>query len=283
MFWIANPINLPYMELMWGAPLLYRENGFWPGQPVPKDIPVIIKEAQRNGTVRAEDQWADLYIEYCRYLADISKGRFAVGQSVLRGPSDILLTLRGSEQGVLDYYDRGDEVHALFESYTDSFCALMDRMFSVLDPLEGGYCIAAMDQLWAPGRFVRLQEDAYSLLNPDIYREFLLPYNRRICKTFDYTVFHLHSAFTELLDDLLTIEELRAVQVTVDSKGPKLSDLTEPLLKIQNAGKKLVLRGEFSGKDLNFLSCLLNPSGVFITTMIETKEGKTNENQKKAV
>jgi hypothetical protein len=169
-FWIANPINPPYMELMWGAPLLYRENGFWPGKPLLKPIPAIIEEAEKSGAVRAKDQWAELYIDYCGYA-----------------------------------------------------------------------------------------------------------------KFFDYGMFHLHSAYTGLLDDILTIEELSAVQVTIDFMGPEITSLTEELQKIQYAGKKMILRGNFSKEDLSFLSSLLNPAGAIITTIIEPKEGKKNEDQKKAV
>jgi hypothetical protein len=77
------------------------------------------------------------------------------------------------------------------------------------------------------------------------YRRWDVSRQRQIAREFDYSVFHLHSGCLHVLDALLEILELDAVEVSLDPwpSGPHPGDTIPALARIQAAGKAIVVHG----------------------------------------
>jgi hypothetical protein len=262
---IVNPLNIPWMEAFCGKAVYYSGDGFWPGKRVAASLQAVNKELENRIADISNNAWVNLYLDYIRQLAVLAEGRFLIGQSVLRGSTDILLALRGSTDGILDYIDNPAEVRRFMSLYTDFFILILKEQFRWQDWEKAGSSIGEMDQVWSPGRCIRIQEDAFSLLNPELFREFVLPGIRKICGSFDYIMFHTHSGFLDLLPDLMKVEELTAIQITVDTMGPSLEELVPKLSSVQAGGKCLILRGEFDQAQLDFIGREISPCGLYLT------------------
>jgi hypothetical protein len=115
---------------------------------------------------------------------------------------------------------------------------------------------------------VRYEEDATILFSPKLYREFFQGCDRRIAASFDYALIHTHSATHKLINDLLSINELPAIQVILDPTGPTIKEMVPLLQKIQAAGKALLITHELTDDHLNTLLGELSPRGLAVERMI---------------
>ena len=110
-----------------------------------------------------------------------------------------------------------------------------------------------------------------ALLSPTLYREFVHPKDCAIASAADYSLFHLHSSGLHLLDILLENEGIDIVQVSKD-EGVALEPIIPSLLKIQESGKCLLLKGRLNRKDLQVLEKTLDFRGLCIQAVVLNPE-----------
>ncbi len=130
--------------------------------------------------------------------------------------------------------------------------------------------------IWAPGSVVRLQCDYSAMLSLTDYRRWDVPRQRRIAREFDHSVFHLHSGCLHVLDGLLEIPELDAVEVSLDPwpSGPHPVDTIPALARIQAAGKAVVVHGgPMSVEDFEQMRSSLSPIGLALDVGIGEEAG----------
>jgi hypothetical protein len=116
--------------------------------------------------------------------------------------------------------------------------------------------------LWAPGTVIRTQSDSASQISPRMYSEQILPHDRTLFSSFDYSIIDLHSAGTlHLHPVLIEVEELDALSVTLDpyDNAPTLDELIPVFCRILEA-KSLSVYGEMTLAQLDQLKQAL-PSG----------------------
>ena len=159
------------------------------------------------------------------------------------------MALRGSSQVIYDLYDHPEEVHRLIDKLTAIFLMVINKMAEVTGPFHGGYFIEQF-ALWAPGRLIRLQEDASALYSPELFREFLQGPNRTLAGSAPYSLIHLHSSSLFLLEDILAIDELTVIQINKDVGGMPVPQMMPYLKMVQDAGKCLIIRGCLDHEDL---------------------------------
>jgi len=141
----------------------------------------------------------------------------------------------------------------------------------LLPKFENGYsCIYG---IWAPKPICRTQADYSVLISPEIYEKNFLPCDLKIIKTFEYTVFHLHSANIHIAEKLLEIPELKAIQISIDYPAKAFSPSIEKLLpifkKIQEK-KPLIVTGPVTKRELQLIRRELSPHGLALSLHILT-------------
>ena len=240
----AEPFTgIPWMEAMLGC-AVYGSVGALLTEPCMSTV-----EQLQGIRLDADDPWLGKYLEFTRKLVTVSAGRFPVGQPIMRGPSDIVGALVGQSTMVLLMADFPDQMRSVFQKVAEIFLDVIRRQQREVPAYHGGASIGFY-HLWTPGKCIWFQEDLSALLSPDYYSRFLKGADELICHDHDYTVVHLHPSSFFLLDQLLGIGGLSAIEVNKDIGGPSVERMIPVLARIQQE-KNLVVWGELSQQDVD--------------------------------
>lgn len=248
------PYDLCWAEAIVGCPIRWKSGHVW-SEPIPESPNHL-----ENLIVSPANPWLLKLLEVTRELVRRAQGRYPVCQPLLRGPIDILSAAAGDEPSLWAMVDEPRRFRKWLDACTDAFLTVAQSWLKASAPFHGG---AIEYGLFATGSVVRTQADNAALLSPRAYREFLLPCDKRLCQCFDYPLIHTHSGGLHImLDALLELDRLRAIQVSLDyPAGPSVAQLL-PLLKQANAEKPLIITGGLSQAELDLLLETLSPSGL---------------------
>ena len=190
-----------------------------------------------------ENQWVRRIKDI--YRAGIRKwGNMVVlGMPDLGGVLDVAATFRGTENLLLDLYDDPDEVLRLcaeievawYEAYADFSSILRDA----------GIGFSYWSSIYSDEPSYILQCDFAYMISPEMFRKFVMPTLRRDCKKITNTIYHL-DGIGQLahLDDLLTIDELNAVQWIYGDGQLSGRHWMDVYKKIDRAGKRFQMIGD---------------------------------------
>lgn len=234
----VEPFGLCWLEGRAGASVRIAAGTVWAEPP-------------RPGVFRVEDvrarfgentPWLEALRTYYSKLAAAASGRAIVASTLLRGPLDIAAALVGSTELALLLHDEPGRVGELLDVAAAGFVQTAGFVRELVPPVAGGW---AAFGIWAPGSVVRLQCDYSAMLSLGDYRRWDVPRQRRIAGEFDYSILHLHSGCLHVLDGLLDMPELAAVEICLDPwpSGPHPGDTIPALARIQAAGKAVVVHG----------------------------------------
>ena len=256
-FWTAEPFpGVPWIEAMLGC-------GVRGGGDSIVSVPWMSSLDDLDKLVlRPDDPWLLKYLEFTEKLAAAGRGRFPVGQPILRGPSDIAGAVLGATEMVMAFMDEPEKMRELTLRAGMALAQLLEAQAKLIPPFHGGSVLGNY-HVFCPGRCAWYQEDAAALLSPEIYREFLVEPERLICESYDQTAIHLHPTSFFLIDDLLANTWLKAIQINKDAGGPGIEE-TIPLFRRILAAKSLIIRGLIDMDDLKCLRAHLPPNGIFI-------------------
>jgi len=232
--------------------------GMWPDDWWARDMKVEIQE-----------EWLDLLVEMTKYCVDKFYGPFVVTQtSIMRGMMDIMAALVGDKNVIVGMYKHPKETHKLMERLTDIAIKVMKSQNAVIPSFRGGH--VNQFGVWAPGTITRHQEDEVAYISPKFYKEFVQPYDRKLCQAFDYTTIHFHSAHYIHVDAVTDIKELGALQISLEPPpyGPTLSEWI-PILNRVIRKKPLVLNGSLTREQINMLLEELPPQGLYLQALTQ--------------
>ncbi|MHB1356071.1 MAG: hypothetical protein ACYCZF_08875 [Anaerolineae bacterium] len=207
--------------------------------------------------------WLELLQRLTNLLVARSGGQYAVAHTLMRGPSDLAEAALGAELMCLSQYDHPTELTAFLESVTTRFLDIWRAQWQLTPPIEGGYVNPF--GIWAPGTVVRTQCDASALLSPAQYRDWYLPYDKRISEAADYAVIHLHSGSLHTVESLLPLDKPQAIQVSLDPQpsGPPLERLLPIFGRILQV-KSLIVDGVLNAGQVQQLLEALPANGLCI-------------------
>lgn len=260
----AGPCEaVPWLEAMLGARLRILDESV-----LALDLD-LSWEGLEALTLDQKSPWFQKYLEFIRVLVAASNGRYPISHvPSIVGPSDIVATLRGHSNMILDFYDAPEKLVQLFYRIESLLGEIREAQWSVTPLFQGGYFDATY-QLWAPGPLVRMQEDALGLFSPKVYRRLLRPVDREWARRTPYTIMHNHSTSMFVLDDILEVEEITALQVNRDVEGPALERMIPFYRMIQDADRSLMVRGSFTARELDQMLESLTPAGLYLYIIIE--------------
>jgi hypothetical protein len=191
-----------------------------------------------------------------------------VEQLHLRGVVDMLAASLGETSLCTLLLDQPRQIRALAGRYTDLLLAVARQGIELRGPWRGGYLCRW--GVYAPGPLHDYQADASTILSPQLYEDVLMDFDREVLAAFPYTLIHLHAAGLHMVDPLLRIRELGAVQINLDretgvwNKGRVLA-LSR---RIQNAGKGLIICGDLSEEDFQEFAGTLEAEGLILDCRI---------------
>ena len=210
--------------------------------------------------VTSDNLWLNRLLEITHLLVERAGERYPVCQPLLRGPIDIASAALGDEPICWAMADEPVQFKALLEVCTDVFITVAKAWCAASPPFQNGYCEYG---IWAPGTVVRTQCDNAALLSPQTYRDFLLPCDEQICAAFDYPLIHTHSGVLHIVvDALLELERLRAIQVSLDYPAQPPVTTLLPIFQKINKEKPLIITGALTEEELNLLLNTLSPRGL---------------------
>ena len=252
----ATPFpGLPWMEAMLGCEVSSTGSSFI-AHPVEQPLETL----RLTRLVRPE--WFDKYLEFTDMLRELSRDRFAVGQPILRGPTDIVGTMLGQAELVYALHDHPERVIALFEQAADCFLEVIRAQKTHLTPFHGG-CALGFYDVWCPDDCLWFQDDLTALLSPRLYADALAATHARLARSAAYTMMHLHPASFYVVDALLEVEALNAIQINKDVGGPSVEAML-PVLRTVQQRKNLVFWGDITPAELDWLADRLPPAGVYL-------------------
>jgi DNA-binding FadR family transcriptional regulator len=266
-FWTGEPYTgIPWMEAILGCAI-------HAGRDSMTSRPWLSSTTEALDKVRFDPQnpWLAKYLEFTAALVKQSRGRFPVGMPIMRGSTDMLGALLGRQEMVMALVDSDpQEMKRLIERVTQAFISVIEAQRRLIPPFYGGQALGSY-HIWAPGKAICFQDDLSAILSPGLYRQFFLDSARLILAGHEYTAVHLHPNSFFILDDLLSIENLKAVQVNKDIHGPGLSEMLPVLVKIMQT-HSLILLGDLTVADLEVVRKNLPCQGLVLNVVAPTKE-----------
>jgi len=259
----AMPLaSIPWMEAILGCPVISSGSHF--------SCEKILENAESFSKVNInnDNPWIKKYLEFIEVYSNSFSGKYPVAQSVLRGPSDLVSALMGVESASLALLMQPEAMHSLLDYVSTQLEQFLKLQLLSLPKFQDGYVIGQYE-IWAPEPVIRIQEDSSVIFSPELYEEFLKPIDERIASVSDYTLIHLHSPSLVLIDKFLEVSQIRAFQVTKDQGGVKLEDMIPGLIKIQKAGKPLILKGQFDKNDFDLINRTISTSGFCIQPVVK--------------
>lgn len=162
--------------------------------------------------------------------------RIQISISDIGGNMDILASLRGTHELLMDAVEQPGEVARCRRDVTRMWLEVFDELYALIKPHCAG-CVP-WAPTWAPGPTYMLQSDFSYMISPKMFREFVLPDLKACCDRLEYSFYHL-DGIGELphLDDLLSIPNLHGIQWIPGAGKPSPSEWPEVLDRIRSAGK----------------------------------------------
>ncbi len=264
--WSASAFwGIPWLEAALGCPIAAdHATG-----SIRADRPPGFSGPQGVPAFDASAPWMQKAVEFLGRLAERSGGRWPIGTTRMRGVADLLSTLYGPSEFVFAMIDTPDEVREVCRRLTDFWIAFgrlqLDRI-----PLFRGGVGSFYYNLWAPAGTVWHQEDAAALLSAELYDAFIREHDLRIAESFDGCIMHQHPTAFVPTDFYLEMP-FTALELHIDEGGPTAEALYETHRKIL-ARKPLVIWGNLSRADLEWVFTKLPPGGLAVMTVVAGPE-----------
>jgi hypothetical protein len=216
--------------------------------------------------------WMNTLLRFTRELVRHSAGRFPVCPPLLRGPGDTTAAMLGEMAYVTGFFDPPATMHELLRLCARTRLAVIERLHAAIPSWRGIHAAGGYPSMvWSRRTIAYHQEDSAAVLNPSIFREFILPALRIGRCAAEVNFIHLHSACLYPVDVLLEDDTFDVLQINVDHRGmgPPVCKLIETFKKIQAAGRPLLLWGEFSPEEWELVQRELSPVGLSLQPIVQ--------------
>jgi hypothetical protein len=219
--------------------------------------------------VSPANPWYRKYLEFLAELARLSAGRFPLGQPILRGVTDTLGALVGQEEMACALLTHPAKVRTAFGEIVQLQRRLIEDAYRIIPPFHGGYSIGFY-YLWAPAKVIWFQEDLAAILSPRHFDQYLRQTASEMCRGYEYTLVHLHPSAFVHLGGILSVPQIKAVQINKDDVGPGVADMLAECRRVLAADKRLVLLGSLDEADLDAIAENLPPQGIALHIFTDT-------------
>ena len=189
-----------------------------------------------QGRYNTYNDWYRFAYGITREAVDRWKDQVLVGVTDLGGNLDILASLRGTQQLLVDCIENPQGVTRCVNQITDLWLQYYRDFVNLTDQAgRGNTCWA---HLWAPGHYYMLQCDFSYMISPRMFEQFVLPDLAACCEELDYAFYHLDGkGEIPHLKHLLSLDRLRGIQWVPGDGAPPQEEWLDLLKQIRDAGK----------------------------------------------
>jgi len=187
-----------------GAELEGREDTIWIREKEGFDGQIIFDESNK---------WWQLHKDLLSACKEKSHGNYMVGCPDLVEGLDVLASLKGSDNVLMDLIMDPDNTLQQLQEINDVYFNVFNEIYDIINVNgEMAFCYFS---LWAPGKVSKLQVDLSIMISEEDFRTFCLPFLREQTEKIDYTLYHLDGVDAiRHLDAVLELKKLNAVQWT---------------------------------------------------------------------
>jgi hypothetical protein len=216
--------------------------------------------------------WYQKAREITQRSTALAAGHHYVTLWALEGITDILSSLYGTEQFLVDLIEKPQEVARAAERVKRIWIELFHE-FSAIIRQCGNYGGIGWAGIWAPGTTFPLQEDISYMLSNAMYRRFCLPHLLDFIDAMEYAFYHLDGiGAIKHLDTLLAIPKLKVIQWVPGAGKERLSDWYELIRKILSAGKSVQVYAK--ADEVDDLVRNVGARGLLITVEASEEQAK---------
>ena len=213
-------------------------------------------------TYDASNFWWRWVVETTQAAINRWGDQITVATTDLGGNLDILASLRGTQNLLMDLYDAPDEVERAVTKITQLWLRYHDELYEIIHAVDNG--TTSWAPMWSPGRYYMLQSDFCYMISPDMFERFVLPDLEACCNHLDHAFYHLDGkGQIPHLDMMLGIENLLGIQWIPGDGAPPPEQWLPLLKRIRDAGKlcqvyvsaegALKIARELGGKGFTFM------------------------------
>jgi len=187
-----------------GANLEGREDTIW-----------IREDAGFDGNISLDknNKWYRLHLDLLKACKEKAKGNYRIGCPDLVEGLDVLASLKGSDNVLLDMICEPDKTLEQLQAINDFYFEVFDEIYDIIN--ENGEMAFCYFSIWGPGKVSKLQCDISTMISEEDFRTFAFPFLQEQCNRLDYTLYHLDGVDAiRHLDAVLELENLNAVQWT---------------------------------------------------------------------
>ncbi len=160
----------------------------------------------------------------------------SLGFTDLGGNLDILASLRGTQDLLMDMHDAPEEIDRLLPEIT---AAWLEYYKLLADEIaQGGRGFSCWGPCWFPKPGYFLQSDFSYMISPRAFERYVMPDLARCCAALDYPFYHLDgTGALKHLDQLCDLASLRGIQWQPGDGQPLADKWPDVLRRIRAAGK----------------------------------------------
>ena len=215
-----------------------------------------------------DNPWIQKAVEFLEKMIE-RKRPWPIGTTRMRGITDLLSALYGSENFLFAMMEKPSEIKEVCQKLTDIWIKFGKLQLKYIPEFYGGIGSFYYNS-WAPKGTIWLQEDAAALLSPELYSEFIKPFDLQIVDRFDSSIIHLHSTGFIPLDNYVKMG-FKAIELHIDQGGPSAEQLYEKHLKIMEHNS-LIIWGDISEEDMDWIFDKLPSAGLAINVVVKDPE-----------
>ncbi|MBI4581294.1 MAG: hypothetical protein HY718_16445 [Planctomycetes bacterium] len=253
--------GIPWLEVALGCPVKADHST----GSIHAELPPSFRGPDDVPEFDARSPWMLKAVEFLERMAHRSAGRWPIGTTRMRGISDLLSALYGGTDFIMAMLDRPDDVKRVCERLTEFWIAFGKLQLRHIPPFYGGLG-SFYYNMWAPPGTIWHQEDAAALLSPQLYDEFIRPWDERIVASFDGCIMHQHPTRFVPTDFYLKMG-FTALELHVDKGGPSAEALYPQHRKIMER-VPLLIWGDLPRADLDWIFGNLPTAGLAVLALV---------------
>lgn len=189
-----------------------------------------------------QNEYWQCMIEFHKRAEKYYEGKCLIDNIDLHSNIDTLEALRGAQKLLFDLIDTPDIIDEAMKQVRLFYTIIYNTFHEFGNKKELG--TYTWLNLYNRGKTHAIQADFIALLNPAMFRRFVLPALREEADFLDNSVFHLDGPDAlNHLDDILEIDDIEAIQWKPGAGRKPGWAWPEVIHKIQGAGKAAILYG----------------------------------------
>ncbi len=166
-----------------------------------------------------ENLWIKLVVGGIKYLREKWGEYIPVKMRGADGPSDIANAVRGADI-FYDIYDEPEALEKLLDFCVKAVNFTLDMQRKEATEIAGGRITGF--GLWMPGKCMgQLSDDFSTMVSPDVYEEYFLPYLEKCVADCDIAMLHTHSLGQKILPLFAGVDKIRLMELSSDPNSDR--------------------------------------------------------------